>query len=311
MTLKRPNFLRRWLGEHARVCVAALGRQWRDPVGTLLTSLVIGITLALPAGLDLLVDNLRVAAGGLNQTRNITVFLRDATGETEGRALAGTLGRHEAIAASVYTSRDQALKDFRARTNLGPVLEALETNPLPASISLTPQPELDAAALQRLAQDLRAREGIEQVLLDDAWTQRLASALAVASRLAVLLAVALGIAAVLAMGNTIRLDIESRRDEIVVMKLIGAPPGFIRRPFLYAGFWYGLSGAVVAILAVYVARFALATPVSELVALYEGAFSLRGPDPRNLGLVLAAGAVLGLAGAWLAVSRHLGRVEQR
>ena len=311
MTLQRPNFLRRWLGEHLRVCVAAFGRQWRDPIGTLLTSLVIGITLALPAGLHLLVDNLRSAAGGLNDTRTITVFLEDALDETAGRALAASLAQRGEVAAVAYTSREQALKDFRARTDLGAVLDALGTNPLPASIAITPRPDATAPALERLAQDLRGRDTIEQVLLDNAWSQRLASALAVASRLALLLAVALGIAAVLAMGNTIRLDIESRREEIVVMKLIGAPPGFIRRPFLYAGVWYGLSGGVFAIAAVYIARYALAAPVGDLVALYEGAFSLRGPDPRTLAVVLGAGAVLGLAGAWLAVSRHLGRVEQR
>ncbi|MGH8515819.1 MAG: permease-like cell division protein FtsX [Panacagrimonas sp.] len=311
MTLKRPNFLRRWLGEHARVCVAAFGRQWRDPIGTLLTSLVIGITLALPAGLDLLVQNLRTAAGGLNQTRTMTVFLRDGQSESDGRKLTSSLARRDEFAAVAYTSRDQALADFRARTDLGAVLDALDSNPLPASISLTPRPALAADDLVRLAQDLRKQEGVEQVLLDNAWIQRLSTALALASRLALLLAVALGTAAVLAMGNTIRLDIEARRDEIVVMKLIGAPAGFIRRPFLYAGFWYGLSGGVVAIIAVYIARYAMAAPVQDLVALYQGAFDLRGPDPRTLASVLGAGAVLGLAGAWLAVSRHLGRVEQR
>lgn len=311
MSLKRPNFLRRWLGEHARVCVAAFGRQWRDPIGTLLTALVIGITLALPAGLELMVNNLRAAAGGLNDTRTITVFLRDTLGEAEGRALADTLAQRAEIAAARYTSRDTALREFRERSDLGAVLDALGSNPLPASLALTPKAEADAAALDQLAQAMRADPGVEQVQLDHAWSQRLAAALAVGTRLAQLLAVALGIAAVLAMGNTIRLDIESRRDEIVVMKLIGAPAGFIRRPFLYAGFWYGLSGGVVAIGAVYLARAALAGPVGALVAMYEGAFTLRGPDAQTLMLVLGAGALLGLSGAWLAVARHLGRVEQR
>lgn len=309
MTLKRPNFVRRWIGEHARVCVAAFGRQWRDPIGTLLTALVIGITLALPAGLDLLVKNLREAAGGLQQTRTITVFLRDSVSESDGAALGKLFAKRAEVANSAYTSRDQALKTFRERTELGAVLDALEENPLPASITLTPKDSADAAQLHRIAAEMRARTEVEQVLLDSAWSTRLAAALGVGTRLALLLAVGLGIAAVLAMGNTIRLDIEARRDEIVVMKLIGAPPGFIRRPFLYAGFWYGLSGGVVAMIAVYVARYLLAEPVRALVQLYEGAFVVRGPDPQTLLIVLGAGALLGLIGAWLAVSRHLGRVE--
>lgn len=309
MSLKRPNFLTRWLGEHLRVCVAAFGRQWRDPIGTLLTALVIGITLALPAGLDLLVKNLAAAAGGLQQTRTLTIFLRDSVDTTAGETLRQTLSQRAGIEKAEYTSRDRALRDFRARTELGAVLDALEENPLPASIALTPKDNTDAATLQALAAELRGRAEIEQVLLDSVWSTRLAAALAVGSRLALLLAVALGIAAVLAMGNTIRLDIESRREEIVVMKLIGAPSGFIRRPFLYAGFWYGLSGGVVAIIAVYLARYLLAEPVSALVQLYEGAFAVRGPDPQTLLVVLGAGALLGLIGAWLAVSRHLGRVE--
>lgn len=309
MSLKRPNVFTRWIGEHLRVCVAALGRQWRDPIGTLLTALVIGITLALPAGLDLLVKNLAEAAGGLQQTRTLTIFLRDSVDTGTGEKLRATLSQRAGIEQAAYTSRDQALRDFRARTELGAVLDALEENPLPASITLTPKDTLDASALQALADELRSREEVEQVLLDSAWSTRLAAALAVGSRLALLLAVALGIAAVLAMGNTIRLDIESRREEIVVMKLIGAPSSFIRRPFLYAGFWYGLAGGVVAMIALYLARYLLADPVSALVELYEGAYAVRGPDPQTLLIVLGAGALLGLTGAWLAVTRHLGQVE--
>ncbi|WP_420467407.1 permease-like cell division protein FtsX [Panacagrimonas sp.] len=305
---KRPNPVRRYFSEHARVCVAAFGKQWREPIGTLLSALVIGITLALPAGLELLVNNLRQAAGGLNETRNLTVFVKDALDEQAGRALSLRLAKLPAVARADYTSREQALEDFRERTELDGVLDALGRNPLPASITLVPDPAATPVDLRNLAASLRADDAVEQVQLDSGWSQRLAAALAVGSRLSLILAVGLSVAAVFAMGNTIRLDIEARREEIAVMQLIGAPAGFIRRPFLYAGFWYGLSGALIAVAALYVTRYALAAPVNDLVQLYEGAFTLRGPSMQTLATIFAAGVVLGLGGAWLAVTRHLGRV---
>lgn len=311
MSFKRPNLVHRFFSEHARVSIAALGRQWREPVNSLLTALVIGITLALPAGLELLVQNLREAAGGLQQTRTITVFLKDETGPDAGLALAQEIEAGGAVSAAHYTSREQALEQFRERTSLGGVLDALGSNPLPASIAIIPQEDTGAEDLQRLAQEMIGRKEVEQIQQDSVWSARLSAALAAASRLAQILAVALGIAAVVAMGNTIRLDIESRRKEIVVMKLIGAPPGFIRRPFLYAGFWFGLAGGVVAVIALYIAGYALSAPVRHLVELYEGAFAVRGPDASLLLIVLGAGAALGLAGAWLAVARHLGKIELR
>ncbi len=308
MSFARPNLLRRYCGEHARVCMAALGRQWRAPFGTLLSALVIGVTLALPAGLEMLLGNLRQAAGDLNQTRSLTVFLKDEINAAAGRERAASFATLPGALRAEYTSREQALSDFRARTELGGVIEALGRNPLPASVTVVPQAAATPAQLDTLAKQLADDPGVEHVQRDSGWSQRLAAALAVGSRLALILAVGLSLAAVLAMGNTIRLDIEARREEIVVMQLIGAPAAFIRRPFLYAGFWYGLSGALVAVLALLLTRYTLAQPVGELVQLYEGAFALRGPSARTLGTLVVAGIVLGLGGAWLAVTRHLGRV---
>ncbi|MGQ0503337.1 MAG: permease-like cell division protein FtsX [Panacagrimonas sp.] len=298
------DFLARLFTEHARVCVGALGKQWRDPVGTLLTVLVIGVTLALPAGLDLLVDNLRNASGGLNETRSMTLFLRDELSATDGQKMRDELAADTGIADARYTSREQALEDFRERTDLGNVLDALPANPLPASITVTPAPQLDTPAVQQLAEGLKKLPGVELLRADAEWTERLSAALRLAERLALVLAVGLGLAAVLALGNTIRLDIEGRREEIQVLQLIGASPGFIRRPFLYAGFWYGLSGGIVAVAAVQLALWALEDRVSELVTLYQGAFVIAGLSFDKALVVMGSGAALGIVGAWLAAWRQ-------
>lgn len=301
------SLLGRWTAEHARVCVASLGRLWVAPLGTLLTALVVGLTLALPAGLHLLVDNLRLAAGGLNQTRAITLFLNDAVSPLEGDALAQQWAIRETIASADYVSRAAALQEFRARTGLSEVLDALGENPLPASILVVPAASLDDAGLKTLAADLKADPKVAELRLDGIWTARLTATLSALGRLGQLLGLALGLAVVIAVGNTIRLDIEARREEIAVMKLIGAPPAFIRRPFLYAGLWYGLAGGLLAVMAVQIALLAMSGPVLKLVELYEGSFALRGPTLRDGFVLLGAGVLLGLAGAWLAVSRHLTR----
>ncbi|MGQ0618431.1 MAG: permease-like cell division protein FtsX [Panacagrimonas sp.] len=301
------NLLRRWAAEHARVCIASLGRLWLEPVGTMLTALVIGLTLSLPAGLHLLVDNLRAAAGGLNQTRAITLFLHDAASPRQGEELAQSLAAREQVASADYVSRAAALDEFRARTGLSEVLDALGDNPLPASILVVPSVSLDDAGLQALAESLKGDPNVADLRLDAAWTARLDAALSALGQFGRLLGLALGLAVVIAIGNTIRLDIEARREEIAVMKLIGAPPGFIRRPFLYAGLWYGLVGGLLAVIAVQFAVMAMSAPVARLVELYEGSFALRGPGLEDgLGLI-GLGVLLGLAGAWLAVSRHLGQ----
>ncbi|MGQ0697936.1 MAG: permease-like cell division protein FtsX [Panacagrimonas sp.] len=299
--MKPLDAMGRYFAEHARVCVGALGRQWRDPFGTLLTALVIGVTLALPTGLNLLVENLRVAAGGLNQTRSMTLFLRDEIDPDEGARLAASLARETGVAEARYLSREQALADFRERTELGAVLDALPGNPLPASITVMPTAQLDDSALQALADRLREQAAVEQLRLDREWIERLSAALRLAQRLASVLAIGLGLAAVLALGNTIRLEIEGRRDEIRVLQLIGASGGFIRCPFLYSGFWYGLSGGAIAVIAVHLARWALAGPVNALVALYDGAFDIGSLATQTALSVVIAGAALGIAGAWVAV----------
>lgn len=304
------NPLHRWLSDHARVCVASLGRLWLEPIGTLLTALVIGLTLALPAGLHLLVDNLRAAAGGLNETRAVTAFLRDEVSSGDGAKLAEQWSRRNGIASADYISKSAALQEFRDRTGLSEVLDALGDNPLPASILVVPSTSLDDEGLKALAASIEANPEVQELRLDGAWTARLGAALSALGRLGQLLGLGLGLAVVIAVGNTIRLDIEGRREEIAVMRLIGAPAGFIRRPFLYAGLWYGLAGGVIALLALLLVRLSMSSSVGRLVSLYEGSFTLQGPDFSDSLTLVAIGVMLGLSGAWLAVSRHLGRSLQ-
>ena len=143
------------------------------------------------------------------------------------------------------------------------------------------------------------------------WLQRLNSLMALSRRLVVAIGCMLVVGVMLILGNTIRLAIEGRRDEIVIVKLVGGSNGFVRRPFLYTGLWYGVGGGVLAALLVSAALWSLEKPISDLAILYESAFQLSGLGVMGSLNLVILGGLLGLAGAWLAVSRHLARIQPR
>ncbi|HUS24995.1 MAG TPA: permease-like cell division protein FtsX [Candidatus Binatia bacterium] len=305
----RPPLLQRWTQEHARVFFATLGRLWREPVSTLLTAAVIGITLALPAGLHILVGNVSAISYSWEGAVQASLFLRDNVTPNQGLSLTQHLSRHKSVARVQYISREQSLAEFRTLSGFGEALDLLQDNPLPAVIVLTPQRGLAPAALDALMAEVSRLPEIEVAKLDRKWLDRLYAILGIVERAVLIIAAVLALAVIVTVGNTIRLDIEGRRDEIVVMKLIGAPDSFIRRPFLYTGLWYGLAGGVLAWLLVHAALWALAGPARRLAGLYDSSYSLSGLSLDATLLMLAGGVLLGMLGSAWTVGRHLSRYE--
>src|SRR5699024_8221080 len=112
-------------------------------------------------------------------------------------------------------------------------------------------------------------------------------------------------------GNTIRMDIENRRREIQVMKLLGAPDAFIRRPFLYSGMWYGLFGSVVALVILFACYLALGDALNTLTASYDNSFVLHGLAVNEVLALLLGGIGLGWLGCAITVNRRLADIEPR
>lgn len=305
----RPPALQRWAQAHARSFFFSLGKLSRQPVGSLLTAAAIGITLALPAGLQVLLQNVSTVSTAWQGSVQASLFLRDSVDEAAGTALAERLAGREDIAASRYISRAQSLAEFRALSGFSEALDLLSENPLPAVIVVAPAAGLDQGRITDLVETLGTLPEVELAKLDQQWLQRLHSLLHLLSRGVWLLAGGLALAVVVTVGNTIRLDIEHRRDEIVVMKLIGAPADFIRRPFLYTGFWYGLAGGLLAWLAVQLTVLALSGPAETLAGLYGSDYRLRGLGASASLSLLLGGLALGLLGAAVTVQRQLRGIE--
>ncbi len=302
--------LRHYLALHRHNLLDALRRLASQPFASLLTVLVIAIALALPAGLRVLVNN----AGALNDSwqgaADFAVYLKiDVSSENATRA-SRTIGARADVANVTLIDRAKALEEFRAKSGFGEALDALEGNPLPYTLVVRPKSGA-AGNVETVAAAIRAMPETDLVQLDTAWVTRLRAMLALAGRVVDLATVLLAIAVTIVVGNTIRLEINSRRVEIEVVKLVGGSDGFIRRPFLYLGFWYGLAGAVAAAVIVAAALLALEPPVRAVATLYGSGFRLAGLRLRETATLVVGGAVLGWAGAWLATARHLKAIEPK
>ncbi|NOX92293.1 MAG: cell division protein FtsX [Gammaproteobacteria bacterium] len=295
---------------HLWVLVSSLGVLWRTPLATLMTAAVIGIALALPAGLHVLLQNVQQLSTGWEGTAQMSLFLKPDVPEKRIQALVDKLRGWDGVAGVRYISREQALAEFRELSGFGDALDSLDENPLPAVLVLQPTTgAAEPAQMELLLGKVQKLELVDLAQLDMEWVRRLSGIIEVGKRGVLLLGGLLALAILLVVGNTIRLTILSRRQEIIVTKLIGATNAFIRRPFLYTGFWYGLMGAVLAWLLVAALLGLLSDPVNRLSFLYNSEFSLGGPGLETVFILLGSGITLGLLGSWLAVGKHLQAIE--
>lgn len=304
--------LKSWLYHHRHSAGDSFGRLLRNPMSSLMTWLVIGIAMALPVGLSIALENARSVSVSWDSPAQISLFLRAEVSMDAAELLRARIEQRSDVASAQLISREQALEEFRQLSGFGDVLRNLDDNPLPNLVLVTPaDTELEAERAAALQQQLQDEAGVERAVLDMEWVQRLNALVRLSQRAVAVLGLILALGVLLVIGNTIRLAIENRREEIIVVKLVGGSDAFVRRPFLYTGFWYGLGGALLAWLVVGLALWWLRAPLSALALLYQSDFSLEGLGfGASLGL-LALGAMLGLFGAWLAVARHLSAIQPR
>lgn len=308
--LRRMLSPRIFLQRHAQVALDSLGRLYRNWMSTAMTAAVIAIALAMPSGLYLLLGNLERLSGSWDGQASMSIFLKQDVTDDGARALFAQVGEWPEVESVQLITPAQALEEFGQQSGFADVLGVLEENPLPYVLIVLPAGDtIDPLAASALRDRFSALPETELAQLDLQWVQRLAAILDIAHRVILIISTLLALAVMLVVGNTIRLEIQSRREEILVTKLIGATNGFVRRPFLYGGIWYGALGALIAWLVVEAGFWLLSEPVSRLAGLYNSDFSLEALPVRLLGILLVGGIVLGLLGSWLAVGRHLDAVE--
>ena len=301
MDLAASSPMGTWFDHHLYSLVASLGRVFRKPWSALLTVSVMALALALPLGLWLVLGNVERLAGSVERSREVSVFLRQDVDDARARQLAEELRAQDNVAAVEHITPEQGLASLRESGALAGIIDAVgEDNPLPHVLVVAPSGDelMLAAALEQLPE-------AELVQHDVQWRERLDAWLRFGGRVSWLLALLLGMGALLVVGNTVRLDIQSRREEIGVLQLLGATDGFIRRPFLYLGAWYGLAAGALAVALLAAAGLALREPVAALAASYGSGFALGGIDLPWALAVIGGSTVLGWLGAGLVTGHFL------
>ncbi|MCB1757868.1 MAG: permease-like cell division protein FtsX, partial [Gammaproteobacteria bacterium] len=271
-------------------------------IATSITLLVLGISLALPAIFGLFVVNLRAINVSSEEANSLTLYLHTSVSDLRGVELAGELQQQEEIRFTRYISRDEALETFSKQFTLADAADTLDENPLPGAIvAVMAIDDDDETRIKLLSQQFESLPEVEIVKYDLRWIKRLHAILTLVSRAVIVIGTLLVITALLVIGNTIRLEMLRRADEIAVSRLIGASHGQIRRPFLYSGLIYGLLGGVLACLLVALVIFFLREPANLLAGLYSDSFELKGLNFSQILIMIGFSTLIGVMGAWLAV----------
>ena len=313
---QKIKFADRWRGyksHHRDTIRISLLKMMREPVQTLMTVAVIAIALALPTALYLTVENIQRLGSNFESSAQITVYVQNGAKPEAIKKLQDKLENLPAVDSVSYISAEQALLEFKALSGFGSALRYLEDNPLPAVFLVQPivSEPIDLAQTNNLIASIADLPGVEDVQIDRQWLQRLHSLTEVGHKVVLALGATLGLGVLLVIGNTIRLAIQSRRDEIIVVKLVGGTNAYVRRPFLYNGVLLGLFGALAASIMLYLSVVWISSSIADLADLYQSQYRLAGLGFLRFLMLMCLGGLFGLAGAWMAVSKHLKDIEPK
>lgn len=299
-----------YLLNHAHGLFSSLGRLSRAPVTSSMTILVLAVAIALAGCFYIVVANIQQLTGNLQASNQMSLFLKDSANESAGQKLADELARHPQIENVKFIGKKQAMEEFKANSGFGDALNALEGNPLPNVIQVLPKDVLDnREALDALLAEFKQMPQVDFVQVDMQWVERLQAIMRIASRGVTLVSVLLGFAVTFITGNTIRLELHNRQDEVFISKLVGATHAFIQRPFLYTGFWLGFIAGFSAWLIITIMLLIVETPVEKLSGLYNSSFQLLYLSFSEFILLLMMASGLAVLGSWAVLHYQLRQLK--
>ena len=298
-----------WRAQHRAAATSSWQKLVSRLVATSMVWLVVAISLALPSVLLLTLDNLRPLAPDLARPAQVSVLLDGQLGLAQAESLQRQIATWASVEDVVLVGRDEALASFGEQTGLSGLLTSLDRNPLPHTLLVSPRAPLAGDALSQLIEDLDALPSVDRALADNQWMARLNQILVAGERWGLALGGAMALGAILALANTVYLAIAARREEILVVSLIGGSPAFIRRPFLYTGLYFGAGGGLLAGVMLWALTLWVAGPINALFLLYDSPGQLYGPGWRYPLVLIGLGAGLGWLASWIASARYFSRMK--
>ena len=298
-----------WIFHHRLSSAESLSKVLSKPFASIMIWFLIGIALAFPIGGGLLFKNAATLTNKVTYNPSLTVFLHEGVSEEKGRQIAEVIKKRDHVEDVEFLTADAALIELGNEIGFDDLLTELETNPIPATLFLTLDSHLSFKDSEKFRSELLAIPEIFNVIIDHAWLERLKAFLAIGYKIVLLITISLGLASVFVISNMVRMAIESRREEIVVIKLVGGSNAFIRRPFLYTGLWYGFGGGILASIQLALAEFFLSSQIRVLLVSYKIDFVFASLGVIEAVNIAVLGGLLGIIGAWGAAIRHVPLIE--
>lgn len=297
---------------HAHALFSSLGRLVNNTFSSAMTVMVMAIAISLASGFYLLTVNLQQLTGSIESSNQISLFLKKAVSDKAGQRLANKIKANEKVASVSLITKAQAFDEFKEYSGFGDVLTLLNRNPLPTVILVQPHDTLDdLRSMEALKSELNRLTSVDFVQMDMQWLQRLQTMMQILQRGGFVLTILLGFAVLFITGNSIRLELQNRQDEVLIAKLVGATNAFIRRPFLYTGFWLGFGAGFVAWFLVTIITLILQGPIERLSVQYDSAFSLQYLGFLDTLVLLATSSLLGIIGAGIVLYYQLGQIKPK
>ena len=290
---------------HFEAAKNAVRQLFKQPLATLLILVMLAIAMSLPLALYLGVQSSQAVLGKLNESPQITLYMEQNADDADSAVVKELLAADKRIEKSEFIGKAQGLSELQTSMGEQDIVSMLDSNPLPDAFVVSPKPGGTPSEMQALRQDLAKLPMVESAQLDTEWMQSLYQIDDFVQKVLAFLSVTLSVAFVLVAHNTIRLQILSRKEEIEITKLLGAPSSFIRRPFLYQAVWQSLLAAGLSLALCAWLIHATQPLVAQIFRPYGLNIEWRFFHTWEWLSVCGIVAALGIAGAWLATRQHL------